>query len=291
MSQSRKLSKLFSLIFTRMSYSLLSTTKYDPFLTSLRYNDEPGGKQSPFFLLSYHLDRLLDAALQHGWNCSLTYDQLKSKCEEAAQEFQRHNGLEPCKVHYSFLSSQFHLRGPGKIRLVLDNSGFLHSFSFPVSPFSSDPTAASLFNPTIDNALQFHLATKVYVDSQPTPVSIFTRTKTTRRQLYDQARSRAGISPPPSEPSDVLLYNPQLCITEASVCNVAFWRLSKWVTPPTSSGCLAGVLRRWLLEQGRIVEADEGSLTKETIQDGDWVLLMNGVIGCQLGIVVCARNP
>lgn len=58
------------------------------------------------------------------------------------------------------------------------------------------------------------------------------------------------------------------------------------MTPPESSGCLPGVLRRWLLEQGRIKEAREGVLTRDSVVDGECVLLMNGVRGCELGRIV-----
>jgi 4-amino-4-deoxychorismate lyase len=42
-------------------------------------------------------------------------------------------------------------------------------------------------------------------------------------------------------------------------------------------------MKRWLLEQGRIKEDEEGVLTKDSIQPGEWVLVTNGVIGCRLG--------
>jgi 4-amino-4-deoxychorismate lyase len=42
-------------------------------------------------------------------------------------------------------------------------------------------------------------------------------------------------------------------------------------------------MRRWLLENGRIQEAEDGLLNKDMVKDGDWVLLFNGVRGCRLG--------
>ena len=79
-------------------YSLLSTTRFDPFLTTLAFNNDPSGRPSPFFLLSYHIDRLLDAASKHAWQHSLTYHDLKAKCEEAAQQFIQAEGSEACRV-------------------------------------------------------------------------------------------------------------------------------------------------------------------------------------------------
>ena len=72
---------------------------------------------------------------------------------------------------------------------------------------------------------------------------------------------------------------------ESSICNVAFYRQGKWFTPPLTVGCIAGVFRRWLLENDRIHEADDHFLSLDTIKDNEWVLLFNGVTGCRLGRV------
>lgn len=146
----------------------------------------------------------------------------------------------------------------------------------------------SCINPDVDDLLRFEPIISVYLDTQPTPSSIFTSTKTTLRGHYEAARTRAGLPALPSQQSsdrDVLLYNSQYQLTESSICNVAFWR-SKWITPPTSTGCLPGVVRRWLLEQGRIAEAEENVLTADSVHEGDWILLMNGVIGCRIGKLI-----
>jgi branched-subunit amino acid aminotransferase/4-amino-4-deoxychorismate lyase len=67
---------------------------------------------------------------------------------------------------------------------------------------------------------------------------------------------------------------------ETTIFNAAFYRDSQWVTPATTSGCLGGVMRRWLLENGRIREE---ILRKNAISEGEWVLLFNGVQGCRIG--------
>lgn len=169
----------------------------------------------------------------------------------------------------------------------------------PVKPFTSDPTSASFFKPDTDNHSLFGPPLRIQVDSEATPSSLFTATKTTNRAVYDTARTRAGVLPLPSTgsssdpppPSDVLLYNSENLIMETSIYNVGFYRSNRWLTPPVSTGCLPGVLRRWLLEQGRIFEADENSLTRESIVEGECVLLMNGVQGCQLGKITLPNSP
>jgi branched-subunit amino acid aminotransferase/4-amino-4-deoxychorismate lyase len=129
----------------------------------------------------------------------------------------------------------------------------------------------------------------LFLDTQPTPPSgLFTSTKTTERTVYTAARARVGLPPLSAEDADVILYNPDEHITEASVSNVAFYHADTWVTPPLSSGCLPGVLRRWLLQHKRIREAAPGELTKAALRPGDWVLLFNSVRGCRLGRITAS---
>lgn len=180
-----------------------------------------------------------------------------------------------------------------QIRLILAESGVLTATANLLPwTLNSDPTSASFFKPDLDAPSLYGAPIPIILDSEPTPSSRFTRTKTTNRGMYDAARARHGINSLPSShldvlsPGDVLLYNPQNMITETSVFNVAFYRSNRWMTPPESSGCLPGILRRWLLEQGRISEARDGILTRDSVEDGECVLLMNGVRGCQLGRVV-----
>jgi 4-amino-4-deoxychorismate lyase len=79
------------------------------------------------------------------------------------------------------------------------------------------------------------------------------------------------------------MYNEQGLVTETSIFNVAFYRSGCWVTPAVSTGCLPGVFRRHLLEDGCIHEDVNSTLTKDNIRPEDWVLLFNGVQGCRFG--------
>ncbi|EED80878.1 predicted protein, partial [Postia placenta Mad-698-R] len=120
----------------------------------------------------------------------------------------------------------------------------------------------------------------------PSNASLFTRTKTTHRPDYTMARDRMGIPPLPAPSnSDVLLYTFDDELMETSIRNIAFLRRNPpcWVTPRKETGCLPGVMRRWLLEQGRIVEASEGELSKRDLVDEEVVLTFNGVEGCRWG--------
>ena len=72
--------------------------------------------------------------------------------------------------------------------------------------------------------------------------------KTSLRDRYREARFRHP------EADDVLLVNLDGEITESTIANVIVLLDGEWVTPPVASGCLPGVLRRVLLEQGEIRE-------------------------------------
>lgn len=138
----------------------------------------------------------------------------------------------------------------------------------------------STFNPTDPvPSSPIPRPTKVYLDLEPTSSSEFTAYKTTRREHYNASRKRVGLKPSTTD-GEVLLFDEEGNITEGSIRNVAFWRDARWVSPV--GGGLKGVVRRWLLEQGRVVE---GVIPKEDVKIGELVLLSNGVEGCTLGII------
>lgn len=186
--------------------------------------------------------------------------------------------------------------------------------------FTFDPTIAAQFRPSSRSLSSSYLdvvvdrlrtkplsdprtVVKVYVDSEPTTRSLFTETKTTLRDVYDHAKSRissrvgTGVA---AGDWDVLLYGTSIgnnandtesgkeTIMETSIFNVAFFRSSRWLTPSSGqTGCLPGVMRRFLLESKLIEEDHDRELTKNSIHADEYVLLFNGVQGCRLG-TICA---
>ena len=73
-------------------YKLLTSTRYDPFLATLSWNNDHNGPCS-FFLLPYHFDRLTSAAKTHKWDhITFSYDYLKSTCLDAISKEQQQNG-------------------------------------------------------------------------------------------------------------------------------------------------------------------------------------------------------
>lgn len=98
--------KTLSLIImtpTHQVYELLSSTRFDPFLLTLRWNDDEDGP-SDFLLLRYHFDRLTAAAECHDWDqakSSLTsYDEFKTLCQNAVAKDNK-NGPGALKVNQS----------------------------------------------------------------------------------------------------------------------------------------------------------------------------------------------
>ncbi|KZT08656.1 uncharacterized protein LAESUDRAFT_696833 [Laetiporus sulphureus 93-53] len=268
-------------------FQLLSSIRYDSSLRDLAWNTAANdGAPSSYLLLRYHYDRLRDAAQEHGWAAAqdVTYNNLARACDEAVRIAFRDNSLNDT---------------PLKLRILLNHTGM---FAVSASPAASlngpDPTSISLITLNGDGAILEDAASTIlgslltiHLDTSPTPSSLFTRTKTTHRPQYTAARTRMGIPPLPTPTNeDVLMYTPSGELTETSIRNIAFLRHTppQWVTPRASIGCLSGVMRRWLLEQGRIVEASEGELTKDEVVDGEYVMTFNGVEGCRLGRVTLA---
>ncbi|KAI0660606.1 aminotransferase [Cubamyces menziesii] len=260
------------------SFDLISTTRYEPCLRDCSWNTAAnGGSPSPYMLLRYHYERLLDALKIHDW--------------PMPQEFSLSRLEEECNAGVTKHSSSNSPQQSFRVRILLSYAGALSVTASPTSPIplsSHDPASLSLWLPSAatDPPVSAWELLVIHLDILPTPSSNFTRTKTTHRSHYTSARGRFNIPPPPtSSVDDVLLFNESGGLTETSIRNVAFARRSPpcWVTPHVSTGCLPGVMRRLLLEQGRIVEAVEGELTRDGVVDGEYVLTFNGFEGCRVG--------
>ena len=141
---------------------------------------------------------------------------------------------------------------------------------------------ATTLNPASASVISKPLIS-VYLDTEPTSPSIFTSTKTTHREAHSLARTRVGIPAigvEPGTPNDVALYRADNQVMETSIRNIAFWREDRWVTPSRQAGCLPGVARRLLVEDGKIVE---GEILTSDIKVGEILLLFNAVEGARLG--------
>ena len=100
----------------QFSYQLLTSTRYDPFLATLSWNNDHDGPSS-FFLLPFHFDRLISAAKIHKWDHTtsiLSYDHLKSTCLDAISKERQQNSSSSStaafRVNLSFLFFIFNSR-------------------------------------------------------------------------------------------------------------------------------------------------------------------------------------
>lgn len=98
--------------------------------------------------------------------------------------------------------------------------------------------------------------------------------KTTSRALYDQgfaAAQEAGCF-------DQIFVNDRGEVTEGSITNVVIYRDGSYLTPPVSSGLLAGVMRRQLLADP-VVRVNERVLFPADVRAAEALFLVNSVRG------------
>ncbi|KAK9485790.1 aminotransferase class IV-domain-containing protein [Lipomyces starkeyi] len=128
----------------------------------------------------------------------------------------------------------------------------------------------------------------VYLDSERTPQTAITMFKTSNRDPYKAARER--VLPPEfplSARVEVLLFNEKYQVTEGSLTNVGFWRNGEWITPSSNGiGGLRGSVKAELLDRGLLREMkDDEAVLRDSIQEGEKVLLLNGIQGVTCGYV------
>jgi para-aminobenzoate synthetase/4-amino-4-deoxychorismate lyase len=100
--------------------------------------------------------------------------------------------------------------------------------------------------------------------------SIYRFHKTTARRPYnDRARAHDDVE-------DVLMVNERGELTEATTYNVAVQCAGAWITPPLASGCLPGVLRQVLIDEGALVEE---VITVDDLEGADSLGLLSSVRG------------
>ncbi|MFP5371771.1 MAG: aminodeoxychorismate synthase component I, partial [Actinomycetes bacterium] len=127
--------------------------------------------------------------------------------------------------------------GPARVRMVLSRDGGLHVELGPLPPAPDGPV-------------------RLVVDPRPVDAgSPWLQHKTTRRGTYTE---RAAAHP---GADDVVLTNQHGQVTETTIANLAVRLDGTWWTPPASAGCLPGV------ERGRLV--DEGVLRERELTPGD----------------------
>ncbi|CAK7245029.1 MAG: Aminodeoxychorismate lyase [Sporothrix thermara] len=285
------------------AFQLYSSVRYDATLRSV-FGDEAlqhAGwnykNSSPYYMLDFHRDRLLRAATHWGWEdavAAVSGDAGLARLSEVLDKAVAGEG-----------------DGPNRCRITLSQDGSigcdvsgatttplpgLFPPEFPAPGFmTSDPNDTSNNEGGLSPLLLQMRATvgqapyEVTLDDDKTSSSPYTHYKTTRRQQYDAARKRAGITGP--ELKEVLLVNSSSgVIMDGSISTVYFWRNGRWVTPPvppkygkeSGSGGLDGTTRRWALERKLAVEEE---VRAESLQHGEDCWMSNGVRGYIFGKV------
>ncbi|MGD7707243.1 aminodeoxychorismate synthase component I [Microlunatus sp. Y2014] len=123
---------------------------------------------------------------------------------------------------------------------------------------------------------------RLVVDELPVdPDSPWLHHKTTNRQLYEDARTRHRIGHGGAD--DVVLINDHGHVTETTIANLVVRVGDSWFTPPTSDGCLPGIRRGRLLDEGQLAER---SITVAELRAADEVAVINSLRGWRKAVLI-----
>lgn len=233
-------------------FSLFTSLRYDVDLKQvpargLHYAGWNYQNESPFYMLDFHRDRILRAATHWQW-------------KEAIERFSGDEGLHRlAKMSQDFVGASE--TKPLRLRIMVNSGGAIsfERFDTLTSPFGNllperltPPGAAP--GP---NEPQVPPCYTLVADDIPLARSEFTHFKTTRRAMYDAARSRASIGPCDTLKEVLIINQDDRTVMEGSTTTPYFWRDGRWITPPVSpnfswddgSGGQDGTTRRWALER------------------------------------------
>jgi para-aminobenzoate synthetase/4-amino-4-deoxychorismate lyase len=141
---------------------------------------------------------------------------------------------------------------PHRVRLLVDRDGRCECQGGPLADDDAGSVRLAVAHAPVDSA------------------SVFLYHKTTARDAYDAARAAFP------EADDVLLWNQHGELTETCTANVCLHLDGEWVTPPVSSGLLAGIYRAQLLVEGVVVER---VLTHADLARASAIAVINSVRG------------
>lgn len=275
-------------LFTSLRYEPKLATDPKPELTGSPGAWNVSKPSSPLYMLDYHRDRMLRAASHFGWTDAITV-------------IDGDAGLARLEAFILSLSEVGDV--PLRVKVTLSKTGKFGHQAGQVP----ETTVANLFPPSLPppdlaaedgnigsgSGVSRTPVYRVVVDLDQTPASEYTHYKTTKREMYDDARKRTGIGA--TDLAEVILVNAaDGYIMEGSLTTPYFWRKGRWVTPPVparfgqdvGSGGQDGTTRRWALERGLCVEEP---VRASDLVEGDECWISNGVRGFILGRVALVK--
>jgi para-aminobenzoate synthetase/4-amino-4-deoxychorismate lyase len=146
---------------------------------------------------------------------------------------------------------------PQKVRLILHKNGSIEVERSSVGKIT--PTIITLATEPIDSN------------------DVFFYHKTTHRQMYELMQ--IGLT----DIDDVLLWNKEEELTETTTANIVLNINGDLITPPVSSGLLAGTFRQELLKRGQI---QEGVVKIHDLAEVEEIFLINSVRKWRKGLLV-----
>ena len=198
---------------------------------------------------------LLESLLWEPGNGYFLLDLHLARLRASAEYFSYKVDIPTIRRYLTGLAGSFGAQSQ-KVRLLVDEQGQVTSEAEPVNPSEAK------------KLLRVCVAATPVDSSNP-----FLFHKTTHRQVYEQAR--LSCPEEPGQPwDDVILWNEEGEVTEASMANIVVEQEGELYTPPVNCGLLAGTYRAWLLEQGKIREK---IIRLEELFDGSRVCLINSV--------------
>ncbi|TGZ82187.1 hypothetical protein EX30DRAFT_217939 [Ascodesmis nigricans] len=251
------------------SVSIFTSLRYDPILLNSPINTSLSGTNTPcpLYMLTFHSDRLRAAANHFNFSpeaqalCEL--QSVETRITEELRKYHAessHSKATPLKVRVEIFNSDPPRAKIGLVEMPKVTLDTLYPEKMP------EPNTESKW--------------EAVLDTQPTTKSDFTRYKTNRRAQYDAARERVGIKGY-LEPKEVLLWNEEGEVMEASVAAVFVKRKGEWRGMRREAGGLGSTVARWLKESGLVKteEGEEERVRRTDVKSGDWVVLGNGARG------------
>ena len=259
-------------------FSLFTSLRYDKSLEQVKALglDWAGWNYrqvSPLYMLDFHRDRLLRAATHWEWKAAIdaiSGEEGIARLGKAVEDAVGPNQDTPLRV---------------RIELSRNGDITVQKGDTPAMPLQNlcpknlpQPGAT----PASDEA-ELSPQYELLIDVDATKKSEYTHFKTTKRQMYDDARARAGLGL--KDLKEVVLVNEEDgAIMEGSLTTPYFWRDNQWVTPPVprkfstaeGSGGNDGTTRRMMLERGL---ATEQVVKASSLVDMEQCWISNGVRG------------